>query len=143
MNQNSKTIYRSGIDLWLGSMIFLALIAIFVVSLGVSWWFTLLYGGGLTILIAIAMFGCWYEIDGNQLTVYQFFRPHRFPIDKIKEVKKTIGYLATAGMSRHRVSIKFVDRSVMKSSMPLEISPKDRDAFIARLCQVNPEIIAR
>lgn len=87
------------------------------------------------------IFGCWYEIDGNQLVVYQFLRPHKFPIGKIWEVKKTVGYLATAGMSKDRVSIKFVDRSVMKSSMPLEILPKDRDGFIARLKQINPGII--
>lgn len=63
-----------------------------------------------------------------------------YPVSKIKEVKKTVGYLATAGMSSRRVSIRFVDRSVLKSYMPLEISPKDRDGFIARLKQLNPEI---
>ena len=89
-----------------------------------------------TLLIA----GCWYEIDGEQLVVYQFFMPNRFPISKIKEVKKTKGYLATAGMSCRRVSIKFTDRSVLKSSMPLEISPKDRDGFIAKLKEINSGI---
>lgn len=84
--------------------------------------------------------GCWYEIDGDQLVVYQFFRPNRFPIDKIAEVKKTTGILATAGMSCRRVSIKFADRSVLKSSMPLEISPKNRDGFIAELKEINPDI---
>ena len=84
--------------------------------------------------------GCWYEIDGDQLVVYQFFRPNRFPIDKIAEVKKTTGILATAGMSCRRVSIKFTDRSVMKSSMPLEISPKDRDSFMAQLKEINRNI---
>lgn len=84
--------------------------------------------------------GCWYEIDGDQLVVYQFFRPYRFPIDKIAEVKKTTGILATAGMSCRRVSIKFADRSVLKSSMPLEISPKNRDGFIAELKEINPDI---
>lgn len=69
---------------------------------------------GVMIFCILLMVGCWYEIDGNQLVVYQFFRPHRFPIDKISEVKKTTGILATAGMSVRRVSIKFADRSVMK-----------------------------
>ena len=95
---------------------------------------------GVMIFCILLMVGCWYEIDGNQLVVYQFFRPHRFPIDKISEVKKTTGILATAGMSVRRVSIKFADRSVMKSSMPLEISPKDRDKFISHLKEINPNI---
>lgn len=88
----------------------------------------------------VLIVGCWYEIDGDQLVVYLFFRPNRFPIDKIAEVKKTTGILATAGMSCRRVSIKFADRSVLKSSMPLEISPKDRDGFIAELKEINPDI---
>lgn len=92
------------------------------------------------LLCILLMVGCWYEIDGNQLVVYQFFKPNVFPIDKIAEVRKTIGYLATAGMSSRRVSIKFSDRSVLKSSMPLEISPKDRDGFIAHLKEINPDI---
>lgn len=91
-------------------------------------------------LCVLLMVGCWYEIDGNKLIVYQFFRPNTFPIDKIAELKKTKGYLATAGMSCKRVSIKFTDRSVMKSFMPLEISPKDRDGFIAQLKEINPAI---
>lgn len=86
------------------------------------------------------MFGCWYEIDGDELVIYQFFRPTRLPISKIKNIKKTTGYLATAGMSHLRVSISFIDRSVWKSYAPLEISPKDRDGFIARLIEINPEI---
>ena len=83
---------------------------------------------------------CRYEIDGDNLVVYQFFRPTRFPISKIKDVKKTTGYLATAGMSHLRVSISFADRSVLKSFAPLEISPRDRDGFIARLIEINPDI---
>ena len=69
-----------------------------------------------------------------------FFRPTRLPIDKIKSVKKTTGILATAAMSTKRVSISFTDRSVLKSFAPLEISPKDRDAFIAHINSINPDI---
>ncbi len=92
-------------------------------------------------MCAAALFGCRYEIDGDELVIYQFFQPTRLPISKIKSVKKTTGYLATAAMSSRRVSISFTDRSVLKSYAPLEISPKDRDAFIARLKSINPDII--
>ena len=115
-------------------------LVLWVASIGTYWWLTLINGGGMTLLMVVLICGCWYEIDNDSLVVYQFFRPHRFPVSKIKEVKKTIGYLATAGMSSRRVSIRFVDRSVLKSYMPLEISPKDRDGFIARLKQLNPGI---
>ena len=88
----------------------------------------------------VCIFGCWYEIDDEDLIVYMFFRPTRLPIDKIKSVKKTTGVLATAAMSTRRVSISFTDRSVLKSYAPLEISPKDCDGSIAQLKTVNPNI---
>lgn len=133
----AKQIYKSRIDWWCWlSLIFMVGTAI-VVALDSTWWVALPVCGTIAVGILLIM-GCWYEIDGNQLVVYQFFRPNRFPINKISEVKKTIGYLATAGMSSRRVSIKFIDRSVLKSSMPLEISPKDRDKFISSLRTINP-----
>lgn len=95
---------------------------------------------GFRVRLDDVAFGCWYEIDGNDLVIYQFFRPTRIPISKIKSARKTTGYLATAGMSRKRVSISFIDRSVLKSYAPLEISPNDRDEFIAHLIELNPAI---
>lgn len=95
---------------------------------------------GMSVLYFVLLRGCWYEVDGDDLVIYQFFTSLHIPISKIKSVKKTTGYFATAGMSRLRVSISFVDRSVMKSYAPLEISPKDRDVFINKLKEINPEI---
>ncbi len=138
----AKTKYYSGVDWWLMSLIIFAMVAAWAATIGAGWVVSL-PSGGVVILLLVLIFGCWYEIDGNNLVVYQFFMPHKFPISKIKEVKKTIGYLATAGMSSKRVSIKFTDRSVLKSYMPLEISPKDRDKFIAKLKELNPNIVVK
>lgn len=104
-----------------------------------SWWYVIFVCCSTTLLYALLMFGCWYEIDGDDLVIYQFFRPTRLPVSKIRDVKKTTGYLATAGMSHLRVSITFVDRSVLKSCA-VEISPRDRDGFIAQLISINPDI---
>lgn len=135
-----KKVYRSRIDwwVWLVTVVFLAVI--WLSAIGMSWWYVVFVSGLTTLLYAWLMFGCWYEIDGDELVIYQFFRPTRLPISKIKDIKKTTGYLATAGMSHLRVSISFIDRSVWKSYAPLEILPKDRDGFIARLIEINPEI---
>lgn len=145
MNDKGKTVYRSRIDWWVWCVVLLSYVVIWAAYIGTFryLWVSLLYGVGITALYVVAFGGCWYEIEGDHFTVYQFFRPHRFPIGKIKEVKKTVGYLATAGASSRRVSIRFKDRSVMKSSMPLEISPRDRDGFIAQLKSINPEITVK
>ena len=135
-----KIVYRSRIDWWVWLVTVGFLAVIWLSAIGMSWWYVVFVSGLTTLLYAWLMFGCWYEIDGDELVVYQFFRPTRLPISKIKEITKTTGYLATAGMSHLRVSISFIDRSAGKSYAPLEISPKDRDGFIARLIKINPEI---
>ena len=135
-----KTIYRSKIDWWL-LLILIGMLVIWLTVLEPNMrWFGIIMGSAMTAFIVVIIRGCWYEIDGNDLVVYQFFRPTRLPIAKIIKVKKTKGYLATAGMSHLRVSISFNDRSVLKSYAPLEISPDDRDGFIAHLKEINPNI---
>ena len=116
------------------------LAVIWLSAIGMSWWYVVFVCGGMTLLYAWLMFGCWYEIDGEDIVIYQFFRPTRLPISKIKDVKKTSGYLATAGMSHLRVLISLTDRSVLKSYAPIEISPKDRDGFMTQLKSINPNI---
>ncbi len=133
-------VYKSGIDWWVWLCVLFIVAVTVTVIIDTSWIVATALGGTMLMLL-VFMFGCWYTIDNNDLVVYQFFRPNRFPISKIKEVKKTVGYLATAGLSSKRVSIQFSDRSILKSSMPLEISPKDRDGFIAKLKEINPAII--
>lgn len=137
-----KEIYKSEIDWWVWATLVICVVVSVLVIETTPWVVCLPVVGSMAMCVLL-MFGCRYEIDGDDLVVYQLFKPHRFPIGKIAEVKKTIGYLATAGMSRKRVSIQFTDRSVMKSAMPLEISPKDRDGFIARLKEINPAIIVK
>lgn len=135
-----KTVYRSGIDWWVWIVTVGYLAIIWLSAIGNQWWYWVFVSGAWTLLYVVLMFGCWYEIDGDDLVVYQFFRHKRLPISNIKDVKKSVGYLATAGTSRRRVSISFNDRSVWKSYMPLEISPRHRDRFIAQLIEINPGI---
>lgn len=101
------------------------------------------------IILAIAFFtflivlfkGIYYRIDGNNLVVYQFFVPTALPIDKIESVMPTKCILSAPATSiTQRLAIKFSDRKVLKSSMPLIISPVRQKEFIAQLLSVNPNI---
>ncbi len=136
----NRVVYRSKIDWWAWLCMFIVPLLLWLTSIDMPWWYAVFICGGMTALCLGSLFGCWYEIDGDDLVVFMFFRPARLPISKIKSVKKTTGMLATAAMSTKRVSISFADRSVLKSYAPLEISPKDRDGFIARLKSINPDI---
>lgn len=135
-----KTVYRSKIDWWAWLCLLVVPVLMWFTAFDMPWWYAVFICGGLTALCLIGLFGCWYEIDGKSLVVYMFFRPTLLPVDKIKSVKKTTGILSTAAMSTKRVSISFTDRSVLKSFAPVEISPKDRDGFMAQLKLVNPNI---
>ena len=83
----------------------------------------------------------YYKIDGDKLVVYTFFVPAAYPIDKIKEIKPTKSILSAPATSlTHRLAITFTDRKILKSYMPLIISPVRQDEFIRQLLAINPEI---
>ena len=90
-----KVRYNSGVDWWLVGTAALVMILVIYAVIDAGWEVIIPLGASV-LMFFVMLFGCWYEIEGDTLIVYQFFRPHRFPISKIKEVKKTIGYLATA-----------------------------------------------
>ena len=91
--------------------------------------------------ILLIFISIYYRIDGDKLVVYQFFIPTALQIDKIKEVKPTKSVLSAPATSlTHRLAITFTDRKVLKSSMPIIISPVRQEEFIRQLLSVNPKI---
>lgn len=86
-------------------------------------------------------FGTWYEIDGDTLIVYMFWRPSRFPISKIKDISHTKSLLSAPATSlTNRIAITFTDKKVLKSTMPLIISPANQTIFFEILLSINPNI---
>lgn len=91
--------------------------------------------------IVVTLLSIYYRIDGDKLIVYSFFIPKAYPIDKIKEIKPTKSVLSAPATSlTHRLAITFTDRKIMKSFMPLIISPVRQDEFIHQLLAINPKI---
>ena len=139
--QQAKTIkYKSKVDWWIWAVIIFTAVIIFVVGIGLSWWITALLGIVTLGTMCLAFLGVWYVIDNDTLIVYQFFMPHRYPIDRIKSVKVGFGILSAPALSTQRIAIHFIDRRILKSSLPLEISPSDRQGFIDHLTSINPSI---
>lgn len=91
--------------------------------------------------VLLTFIGIYYRIDGDKLVVYSFFVPTAYPIDKIKEIKPTKSVLSSPATSlSHRLAITFTDRKILKSSIPLIISPVHQEEFIQQLLSVNPQI---
>lgn len=135
-----KQVFFSGIDTWVWCMFLFAVVVAVVCTIGASWVVALPLWGVLLILVLLFVIGSRYEVRADKLVVYQYMMPRRYPISKISEVAKSVGHTGTIGLSSRRVTVRFADRSVMKSSLPLQLSPRDRDCFIAALRAVNPSI---
>ena len=91
--------------------------------------------------VLVTFLSIYYRIDGNKLVVYSFFIPTAYPINKIKEIKPTKSVLSSPATSlTHRLAITFTDRKIIKSSIPLIISPVRQEEFIRHLLSINPEI---
>lgn len=94
------------------------------------------------VLIEVAAFlSTYYEVSGNELIVHSSFKAVAYPIDKIQEIKPTTSWLAAPAASlSKRLAITFTDKSVLKNSIPLIISPTRQSEFIKQLQTINPEI---
>lgn len=105
-----------------------------------AWW-TILLMSAMILFVLITYLGIYYRIDGNDLVVYQFFIPKAYPIDKIAEIKPTKTKLSAPATSlTRRLAIRFSDPTVLKSYLPLIISPVRQQDFIAQLRSLNPAI---
>lgn len=96
---------------------------------------------GMLAFILVTFLSVYYKIDGDMLVVYSFFIPTAYPIGKIKDIKPTKSVLSSPAPSlTHRLAITFTDRKILKSSIPLIISPVRQDEFIRQLLSINPDI---
>lgn len=95
----------------------------------------------MLVFVLVTFLSIYHRIDGDKLVVYSFFIPTAYPIDKIKEIKATKCVLSSPAISlSHRLAITFTDWKILKSSIPLIISPVRQEEFIQQLLSVNPEI---
>lgn len=139
----NKTLYSSKIDWWVPALVVLSLAICFIGPLidGDDYIIAIAIAIPLLTLEIVVFVSVKYQICGGKLGIRNiFYRWEWFPIDKISEVKTINSALSSSALSIHRIAIKFSDREVLKSTMPLEISPNDRDGFISRLKEINPQI---
>lgn len=135
--------YYSKIDWWVPAIVVFTVALCFAGPLidGESYLIGLILAAVL-LMLEVGMFASVkYQICEGKLGVRNFlYKWEWFPIDKISEVRKNKSILSSAALSADRLAIRFSDRNILKSTMPLEISPKDRDGFISQLKQINNNI---
>lgn len=133
--------YKSKIDWWIPLIVVVSVICCCVGPMIEGDMIPGIILGTAVLLIEIFIFaGVEYEIRDGQLGVRNFFVWTWFPVDKIVEITPKRSYLTAAALSFDRLAITFSDKRILKSSMPLEVSPKDRDRFIKHLKDINVHI---
>lgn len=140
------TVYKSKIDWWVPAVVVITMAVAFIGPIidGEIFIVGIIIAVLLGTLEIVMFASVKYKIYDGKLGIRNFFYKWEwFPIDKISKIKKTSGILSAPALSTKRISIKFSDKKILKSSMPLEISPEDRDGFIARLKEVNPSIVIK
>lgn len=140
------TVYKSKIDWWVPAVVAVTVAVAFIGPIidGEIFIVGIIIAVLLGTLEIVMFASVKYKIYDGKLGIRNlFYKWEWFPIDKISEIKKTSGILSAPALSTKRVSIKFSDKKILKSSMPLEISPKNRDGFIAKLQEINPSIVIK
>lgn len=95
----------------------------------------------MLIFVCLTFLGIYYRIDEDKLVVYTFFIPKEYPILKIKSITPTDSVLSAPAVSlSHRLAITFIDKKLLKSNIPLIISPKAQKDFLQQLIDINPAI---
>lgn len=106
-------------------------------------WLPVIISALVLVGIIALLLSIHYAIDGNQLIVYTCGLHNSYPINKIAYVKPSKSMLSAPAVSlTHRLEIGFTDRKVLKSAMPIIISPVRQNEFIAELKNINPDIKA-
>ena len=139
--EGERTVYRSQWD-W---STWLILVVSAVACLVPAFFGAVVEGVVITVaflgLIVAGCLGTYYVVAGDNLVVYTLFIPKTYPIAKISQIKPTKSILSAPATSlTHRIAISFTDRKVMKSAMPLIISPVRQPEFLAQLRSINPAI---
>ena len=127
-------IYKSKIDWWLGLPL-LYPIFLSISSMIEGEWIG--YVGMITILLFIVFISksTRYIIAENQLIVKcMFIVNDRIEISKIRKIEKTNSLLSSPALSLDRIAIRY------NKFDEVYISPKEKQAFVDELLNVNPDI---
>lgn len=139
-----NTLFSSKIDWWVPVVVVFSVLCCFVGPMFDGDFLCGIILGVAILAIELFIFtSVKYCISGNKLGVRSFYRWTWYPIDKISEVRHTHSVLSAPALSFDRLAIKFSDKSILKSAMPLEISPQNPATFLEKLISINPTICTK
>jgi|APGre2960657444_1045066.scaffolds.fasta_scaffold05090_5 hypothetical protein len=130
----NEKVYKSKIDWWLGLPLVYPIFRS-IQSIFEGEWYGYLVLSLTLLLIVFISNSTRYIITENLLIVKcMFIVNDRIEISKIRKIEKTNSILSSPALSLDRIAIKF------NKFDEVYISPKEKQAFVDELLNVNPDI---
>jgi len=130
----NEKVYKSKIDWWLGLPLVYPIFRSIQSIFEGEWYGYLLLSLTLLLIVFISK-STRYIITENLLIVKcMFIVNDRIEISKIRKIEKTNSILSSPALSLDRIAIKF------NKFDEVYISPKEKQAFVDELLNVNPDI---
>ena len=88
------------------------------------------------VLLATLFFGTKYIIEDGELIIYGGIYKKRIPIEQIRSLRPSKNPFSAPAMSIDRIEITYNKTY----SEVILVSPKDKEGFVKRLLEINPNI---
>ena len=129
-------IFKSKIDWWM-AVIFLAVPISMIYGVITEPDAILMLVTTLVIVLLVTLFfGTKYIIEDGELIVYGGIYKKRIPIEEIRSLRPSKNPLSAPAMSIDRIEITYNKTY----SEVILVSPKDKEGFVKRLLEINPNI---
>ena len=126
--------YKSKIDWWFG-ILFLYPMFLGITSIVEGKWIGFIYFSFIIGVIIFISKTTNYRIEGNELTVKCLWIINdRIEISKIRKIEKSNSILSSPALSLDRIAVYY------NKYDEVYISPKEKQAFIDALLEINPTI---
>ncbi|MGN7477798.1 PH domain-containing protein [Solibacillus silvestris] len=129
-------IFKSKVDIWMGAIFIAVPLAMIYGVITEPDAILMLITALIIVLFATLFFGTKYIIEDKVLIIYGGIFKKRIPIEQIRSLRPSKNPFSAPALSLDRIEITFDDPY---SGITL-VSPKDKEAFVKKLLEVNPNI---
>ena len=128
-------VFKSKVDIWMAIIFIVVPMSMIYGVITEPSAILLLITALIIVLLCILFFGTKYVIEEDELIVYGGLYKKRIQIKQIRSLRPSKNPLSAPAMSIDRIEITF-DPHIQV----VLVSPKDKELFVKKLLEVNPNI---
>ena len=128
-------IFKSKVDWWMAAIFLVVPISMIYGVITEPDAILMLFTTIMIVLLVTLFFGTKYVIEDRELIVYGGIYKKTIPIEQIRNLRPSKNPLSAPAMSIDRIEITYNTFSEV-----ILVSPKDKEGFVKRLLEINPNI---